>query len=615
MFGLLINALRSLRSEASTNMRRFNHRFSLPLRTVAKILNILTILAAASFLGCFVVYIGFEHDNRELLYLKRGVTAAQAVFSANIVFNLIFNHGQTFNGARYISRFVNIVVLVSVIPRIIPDPIPSFLKFASNEYFQFAVLTVYSLLDLSYGVMSLISRRTNPSLLLSSSFLIFIIVGTFLLMLPRCSYYGVSFFDSLFLATSAVCITGLSPIDISTTLTPFGLLILSILIQIGALGVMTFTSFFALFFTGNSSIYNQLFLSDIIYSKSMSALIPTLLYVLALTLCIELAGAVMIFFSIHGTLAMNLEQEIVFSLFHSLSAFCNAGFSNLPGGMSNPALLYGNKSIYWVMSLLIVSGAVGFPILANLRDVFLTYVRRFVRWITRSLPPVDNAVHIYSVNTKIVFVTFLALFVVGAVAFFLLENHNSLEGMTTAEKVTQSVFNSVTPRSAGFSSVNPAGFLNSTLLIVMFLMWIGGASQSTAGGIKVNTFAAILLNLRSIILSQSKVVAFKRTVSLGSIRRANAVVAISILSFTLYSFLLVLFEPSLPVRSLLFEALSALFTVGSSLGVTDSLSDASKMLLSTAMFVGRVGMLSLVAGLVGRHHEAANYPTDNIIIN
>ncbi len=201
-------------------------------------------------------------------------------------------------------------------------------------------------------------------------------------------------------------------------------------------------------------------------------------------------------------------------------------------------------------------------------------------------------------------------------AFWLLENNNSLAGMSVFEKLTQSAFNSATPRSAGFSSIQPSGFLNVTIFMLLVLMWIGGASQSTAGGIKVNTFAAILLNLRAIITGKSKAVAFRRTVSVFSIRRANAVVALSILSYVFYSITLLLLEPGLPTRDLLFESCSALFTVGSSLGVTSSLSDSSLILLSTAMFLGRVGIISLLVGLAGRRHDStAAFPSDSIIIN
>ena len=237
-------------------------------------------------------------------------------------------------------------------------------------------------------------------------------------------------------------------------------------------------------------------------------------------------------------------------------------------------LLHGNMAVYWAMSLIIISGSIGFPILVNFREAIAISFRRLRhKLIGTYMPDSMRQVHIYNMNTKIVLTTFSLLFVAGAILFFILEYNNSLAGMTFMEKITQSVFNSATPRSAGFSSVNPAGFLNVTLVIILFLMWVG---------------AAIWLNLRAIVTGLDKVTAFHRTISVGSIRRANAVVALSIFSYMIVSLLLLAFEPDLPVRALLFESCSALFTVGSSLGITSQLSEASEIVLCIAMFLGRV---------------------------
>ncbi|MDE5723480.1 MAG: potassium transporter, partial [Paramuribaculum sp.] len=200
--------------------------------------------------------------------------------------------------------------------------------------------------------------------------------------------------------------------------------------------------------------------------------------------------------------------------------------------------------------------------------------------------------------------------------FLWLEWDNTLAGMTLWQKITQAVLYSAPPRSSGFSSVTPAAFRDFTLVAVIFLMWVGGAAQSTGGGVKVNTLAAILLNLRAIVTGRPYVTAFRRTISVNSIRRANAVIALSIISYFIFSLLLLGLEPHLSTRSLLFESCSALFTVGSSLGATPLLSDASKILLCAAMFLGRVGIISLLTGIAGRHKAIQpKYPSDNIIIN
>lgn len=601
---------------------RFGHRSMPVIGGISITLMILSVIASILCLFCLVIHVGYDHSTDEFRQLHTVIRLTQSVFITTVLFDLIFNLRSTLRNTRPVKWIVDVAVLLTLLPLIYPHPehpwIPWLEALLYSKKFLYGILAAYSIVTLSFALFKTIGHRTNPSLLMSCSFLVFIAIGSLLLMLPKCTYYDISYIDSLFVSTSAVSITGLTTVDIPSTFTPLGILVLAILIQIGAIGVITFTSFFALFFSGNASIYSQLMLKDMVYSKTMNALIPTLLYILGFTIAIEAAGAVMIFFSVHGTLGMDLTEEIAFSAFHSLSAFCNAGFSTLPGGLSNPMLLHGNISIYWVMTLLIVAGAIGFPILVNFRDAVSIRLRCTFRRIFHRHRRSDIArqIHVYNMNTKIVLVTFSILFVAGAIAFYIMECNNSLAGMTLWQKITQSAFNSAVPRSAGFSSVNPAGFLNTTIMMLLLLMWIGGGSQSTAGGIKVNTFAAICLNIRAIVTGRPRVTVFSRTVSIGSIRRANAVVALSIISYFLFSTTIIGLEPLLPVKSLLFETCSALFTVGSSLGVTSQLSTASKAVLSVAMFLGRVGIISLLTGLV-RHRSAPGLscPTDNIIIN
>ncbi len=616
----ILQRLRQAAWKRRMAMIRYRHRSAAFLRGCSITLSVLAAMASILCLICLIIHAGYEHTLQDYITIKKLLRISQGIFIANVAFAYLFSFRRTIRRAMPVKWISDVAVLITALPWAYPHPrnpwIPWLDQLLYSNKTLYTVLAVYAVITLSYSIIRIVGKRTNPSLLLSCSFLTFIIIGTFLLMLPKCTYTDIDYIDSLFVSTSAVCITGLTPIDVAATFTPLGLLILAVLMQIGALGVMTFTSFFALFFSGNTSIFSQLMLKDMIYSKSMSALIPTLLYILGFTVVIELAGSVMIFLSVHGTLGLGLPEEILFSLFHSISAFCNAGFSNFPQGLSNPMLLDGNISIYWIMTLLIVSGSIGFPILVNFKEAFGYYIRRSWRWLRRKSLTDIRRVHIYNMNTKIVLFTFSLLFVTGAGLFFILEYDNSLAGLSLTEKITQSVFNSASPRSAGFSSLPPGGFLNVTILVILFLMWVGGASQSTAGGIKVNTLAAIWLNLRAIVTGESAPTAYRRSISLGSIRRANAVVAISAFSYLVFSVLLLTFEPELPAKDLLFESCSALFTVGSSLGVTPELSDKSEILLCVAMFLGRVGLISLLTGMVRKSHRTKGmYPSDNIIIN
>ncbi|MCM1348383.1 MAG: potassium transporter [Firmicutes bacterium] len=615
----IVHRLEIALKRARRNLKGALERGTYSARRFGDFLMMIATLASLVCMIVVVIHAGYEHTKADYVTLHRLMRAIQWIFGANVLYNLTINLPNTLHTYRTLRWIVDIALLISLLPAIYPHPvhpwIPWLEKIMYSNIFLYAVLTAYSIITLSYAIFKIVDRRTNPSLLLSLSFLVFIVIGTFLLMLPKSTVNGISFIDAFFVSTSAVCVTGLTPVDVSATFTPLGIGILALLIQIGALGVMTFTSFFALFFSGSASIYSQLMLRDVIYSRSMNSLIPTLLYILAFTITLEAIGASLVFASIHGTLGMTVADEIKFSAFHSLSAFCNAGFSTLPDGMANPMLLGKNISIYWITTFLIVAGSIGFPILVNAKDAVIESVKRYVRRLFCKHASPYNC-HQYNMNTKIVLCTFSLLFMAGSLMFFVLEYSNSLHGMSLWEKITQSVFNSAVPRSAGFSSVNPAGFLNVTLVMVLFLMWVGGGAQSTGGGIKVNTLAAIWLNLRAIVTGASQVSAFKRSIAVGSIRRANAVVAISIFSYFVLSFLLLGLEPKLPARSVLFEACSALFTVGSSLGITGELSTASKTILCVAMFLGRVGIISLLIGVAHNRTAAeVKYPSDHIIIN
>lgn len=605
------------------NLKYSYNRAVIDLRPYTRfILNFLGVLAFIAAIFCIIsgaVYVGFDHNETDAGHLSGVIKVCQIVFIINVVFNIVLKPRENTRNSRLLKWIVDIAILLTLPSLLFPNPQGALLtaveSVAYNKWVIYAIVGAYAIVELSYGLNKVLDRKINPSMLLASSFLFFIIIGSFILMMPRCTVNGISYINSLFVSTSAICITGLTPVDVATTFTPFGFLILSIMIQIGGLGLMTFTSFFALFYSGNNSVHSQVIVKDMIYSKTINSVLSTLLYILGFTLAIELIGAVAIFFSIHGTLGMSLEDELIFSGFHSLSAFCNAGFSNLEGGLSNPALLQVNQSIYIIASVLIFFGGLGFPILVNLKSAIFRHVRNFFRRIFRKRRRHEPA-HVYDMNTKIVLVTTLIIFVVSALLFFIFEYNNSLAGMSVSDKIVHSIFNSFIPRTAGFSSVNPAGFLNITLIMIVVLMWIGGGSQSTAGGIKVNTFAVLLLELKAAITGKRVVVVYNRTIAHESIRRACAVVSLSILAFVVYAMLLVAFEPSLPVKALLFETASALFTVGSSLGITEELSDASKILLSTAMFLGRVGLISMLMGFAGQRKDPpVHHPVDNVIIN
>lgn len=574
--------------------------------------------ASVACLVALVLYLGFEHTIVSYKVISPCLRSCQAIFAVNIIYNLLMRFRITIKETRPLKWVVDSLVLLSLIPAIWPHFLhPGALERVLHSHILLAIaLGAYSGVYISFALIRSFGKRTNPSLILSASFLIFIGLGTLLLMLPKCTVNGISPIDSLFVSTSAVCICGLTPVDVSATFTPLGICIIAVMMQVGALGVMTFTSSFALFFSGNASIYSQLMVKDMFYSRTINSLLPTLIYTLVFTLVVEALGAVAIYFSIQGDLPqLSSLQQWGFAAFHSLSAFCNAGFSTLDSGMSNPALMHGNQLVYLCISALVIAGGIGFPILVNTKDVLAEKVTRLWCHISRKPEPPRHP-HPYNMNTRVAITTTLWLFAFTWVLFMVFEWNHSLAGMSPYQKIVQGIFNSTTPRSSGFVSVNPAGFLPVTLLMVMLMMWIGAGSQSTAGGIKVNTFAAAMLHLRATITGKRSVTVYGRTISTASLSRAQAVVWLSILSYAVFAGLILILAPEFSTKALLFETLSALFSVGSSLGVTAALPPLAKGLLCMAMFVGRVGLLSLLMGLVGQQKDPPiQFPEDNIIIS
>ena len=535
---------------------------------------------------------------------------------------LLMRRGYLKSEYSFLGWATNALLMLTLIPIIVEfagiDDSYGIMSVLNNRVFHVTVLFLVSLIDISDGLIRLMGRRMNPAMMLAISFMVFILIGSGLLMMPRCVQPGVnlSWIDSLFTATSAVCVTGLTTIDVSATFTWLGQLVVMMLIQVGGLGVMTITSFFALFFMGNTSLYDQVLVRDMVSSKSLASLWSTLLNIFGFTAFIEMVGALTIFLNVHGTIGLDVSHEVFFSVFHSVSAFCNAGFSIYRDGLSSPVLMTGHCWLYIIISLLIILGGIGYPVLVNMKIVILKRIRLIWRWLSGSRYIGISIPNLYDLNTKIVLRTTALLIVLGTLSLGFFEWNNTFDGMLPHEKMTQAFFNAVSPRTAGFISVNLGNMCIQSIIIYTILMWIGGASQSTAGGVKVNAFAVAVLNMRAIIRGGTRVEFAGRELSIDSIRRANLAVFSSLFVLLAFVFTITIIEPHLPLKAIVFECVSAFGTVGSSLGITSELKDASKVLIVLLMFFGRVGVVTLAQALL-RQYSNQNYklPQDNIIIS
>ena len=599
----------------------YRHKWIQPyLQKVLGGIDAVTFLAALALIGGVVYEHGFiisEGAEADLGVLYRTVWG---VFLVQTTMHIGLAYRETLKKYRTFTWVLNILLYLTLIPVIFFEPESGALKyfwlFLNNRIFQLILLLLLSLLRLSSGVIGLLGKRTNPSLILAGSFFLIICIGTGLLMLPRCTVDGISWVNALFVSTSAVCVTGLVPVDVATTFTSLGQLVIIILIQIGGLGVMTLTCFFAMFFMGNTSVYNQLAVRDMISSDSLSSLLSTVIYILFFTLVIEGAGMLVLFLSIHGTLGMTVQQEMVFAAFHSISAFCNAGFSTLSENLGNPLVMQHHNLLYITISVLIILGGIGFPILVNFKHIAGYHLKRLFYFIRTGKRDRQRIRHLYNLNTKIVLLTTLILLTGGTIAILLFEWNGAFAGMSMPDKWVQAFFNATCPRTAGFTSIGLTSFSLQSLLLMLLLMFIGGAAQSTAGGVKVNAFAAAVLSLFAVIRGKSRVEVFRRQLSVDSIRRSNATLVMYLMILFLGVFVLSVLEPHASLLALVFECTSALSTVGSSLGLTPALGEAGKLFASLLMFIGRVGVITIVLGFVPpQKHTKYKYPDDNLIIN
>lgn len=584
-----------------------------------KLIDAVTYLASALLISGVVYEHGFPVTQEEISVLEIVYKGVWIVFLISITSHFLLEYRDTKKSFKSVAWILSVLLYLTLIPVLFFEPESGPIKYVwllfHSRAYHLIVLLLLSLLQLSNFTVRLLGKRTNPSLILASSFFVIILIGTGLLLLPKCTYNGISWVDALFTATSATCVTGLVSVDVPTTFTTEGLVVIILLIQIGGLGVMTLTSFFAMFFMGNTSLYNQLVVRDMVSSDSLGSLLSTLLYILGFTLVIEATGMLILFFNIHGTMGMDLQEELAFSAFHSISAFCNAGFSTLPGNLGNASIMQGHNLFYITISLLIIFGGIGFPILVNFKSIAAYHLKRLFGILFHHKKE-KRKIHLYNLNTKIVLVVTFWLLFIGTVLIAVFEWNHAFAGMSVADKWVQAFFNATCPRTAGFTSVGLTAFSVQSLLLMILLMFIGGASQSTAGGIKVNAFAVIALNLWAILRGSERVEVFGRELPYDSIRRSNATMLMYLVMLFIGVFVLSMLEPDLSILALTFECTSALSTVGSSLDATPLLSNPGKLIVSFLMFVGRVGMITLLLGVIRQKRVTKyRYPTDNIIIN
>jgi trk system potassium uptake protein TrkH len=424
--------------------------------------------------------------------------------------------------------------------------------------------------------------RKNPYLAVLTGFASVIAVGTVILSLPWAASDGqpIPLLDALFTATSATCVTGLSVLDIGQALSPVGQVSIAVMIQVGGLGLMTLSTFFGLLLGISPRLKDRLALREALNQVEEISVPHLIGSIVLFTFAMEFAGALLL-------VAGPGEEGLPTALFHSISAFCNAGFTLFPHSLE------GFRSSQWVNLVimgLVVSGGLGFWVVYDL----YRYLRSRIG---------TGAVRPLSLQSRVVLRMSGLFILVGACLFLLVESNGSLSGAGYLERVTVALFQSVTTRTAGFNTVDVGSLAVPTVLWMMIWMFIGASPGSTGGGIKTTTFAVLVANLKGVLTGKERTEIGGCTLPETVVTRANAVFFLSVAWVLIAAFLMTLFgttDGGDRFVAVIFETVSAFGTVGLSMGATGSLTAFGKVVIILTMFAGRVGPLSLILALAQR---------------
>ena len=432
------------------------------------------------------------------------------------------------------------------------------------------------------------SFKISPPLVIAGSFLILIFIGTLCLKLPFATTTPISWTDALFVSTSATTVTGLSVFDPGTTLTVFGEVVLMILIQCGGIGLMTFAIALLILLGKRIGLQNRIYLQESFNQNSVGGIVK--LVKLILTFVLTVQSIAIVIMTLHWLPKFGFTEALYLSVFHVISAFNNAGFSLFPDNLIG---FSGDPIVNIILSGLFILGGLGFTVVIDLYQ--------------------KNSFRKWSLHTKMMIVGTIIINIIAALTIFLLEygNPDTLGNMPLYEKIMTAYFQGVTPRTAGFNTVNYGMMEDPTLLFTMMLMFIGAGSASTASGIKLTTFMVVVLATIAFLRQRGEPDLFGRSIRLDTVIRSLAITTISLLLVTAFIFMLTITE-KIPFLPLAFEVVSAFGTVGLSMGITGQLSDLGEVLLCIVMFVGRIGSLTLFFLLMKPKNVNYRYPYDQV---
>tara|TARA_Y100001954_G_scaffold114555_1_gene123909 strand:+ start:1611 stop:3341 length:1731 start_codon:yes stop_codon:yes gene_type:complete len=544
--------------------------------------------------------IPFQFQSGELKdYIETG-----AFFIPIVIALVVFtNYLEAGSLEEFVRKYV--FSLVIFVPLVITWGDVEFAFWLSSAHLLSSVLTIYDddtdegIRKQRQGYAIFQGIKLRPAQLVLFSFSAVILLGTFLLLLPVSQKEGVnmSFIDGLFMATSATCVTGLTTFSLNQSFSFFGQIVILILIQIGGLSIMTLYSSMAILLGKSLGVKDRVIMQDLLDISSLEDLLAMVGNIVKYTFFIELWGAIVLTLAFYDE-GFEFGKALYYGIFHSISAFCNAGFSLFDDSLESYAV---NPTVHGTIAFLIILGGLGFIVLKELKE-FIVLRRSLAR---------------LSLHTKVVLSISIVLTVVGMLFIFFSEFLNSFDKFTLWEKIQVSFFQSITMRTAGFNTVPLTSFSPFTIFGMVFFMFVGASPGSTGGGIKTTTLAILFAGIRSTLLGRKKVGLFDRVIPSPMVVRATALAVISIIVTLVFILILMLAESEttsyLPI---FFEVVSAGGTVGLSLGVTPSLSLLGKSLIAILMLIGRIGPLTLILAVAQREKLPGDieYPDGKIMM-
>lgn len=586
------------------------------LKKVVKVQEKIVQISSICAFGILLFHLGYSIDPKDQVTTSSLFNISLVLIGLGYFVKFLLVEKSILSARVILELLLSLFLIFTALTRwnILRDELTELvLNYSAHYYLINALVIILFFIELSKFSLTINELKLSPSLVFILSFIVLILVGTGLLSLPEASTGSISLIDALFTATSAVCVTGLIVLDTAKDFTFFGQVVIMILFQIGGLGIMVFTSFFGFFFKGSYSIENRLFIRDYINENNVNEIYTTLFKIISFTILVEGFCTFLIYHFTDSAQFNSSGDQIFFSLFHAISAFCNAGFSTLSNGLYQEGFREA-YNMHLVVALAIVLGGIGFPVVLN----YYSYVKHVVVGTVKSALGIEKYRHapqVSNVNTRLVIYTTGILLVLGMFVYAISEQDSTLKGLSTYGKFVTTIFGAVTPRTAGFNTVDMRELAVPTILIYLFLMWIGASPGSTGGGLKTSTFAIAMLNTFSIASGKTRVEVFRRQINNETLKKAFAVISLSVLVMGAGVFLLMIFDPKMSLIDVAFEVFSAFSTVGLTLGITPQLSTASKLVLMVIMLIGRVGTLTILIAIVRRIGEQRyKYPEETVFI-